>query len=73
MRPFFFVQEVAVQGLDIKIARIRAGMKQYELAQQVGLRQNELSQIENDRTTATPAKLARIAQALGLPQTEPAA
>ena len=64
------IEEGSVDGTDIRIARIRAGLKQYELAQRAGLRQNELSLIENNRATATPEKSARIAQALGLGSTE---
>lgn len=53
-----------VQGIDIRIARIRAGMKQYELAQRAGIREPELSMIENGRKQASPEKAARIVAAL---------
>ena len=51
-------------GLDIKIARIRAGLKQFELAQRARVRPNELSMIENDRIVVSPEKLGRIVAAL---------
>jgi transcriptional regulator with XRE-family HTH domain len=53
-----------VQGIDIRIARIRAGLKQYELAQLAGIREPELSMIENGRKQASPEKAVRIAVAL---------
>jgi transcriptional regulator with XRE-family HTH domain len=37
------------RGLDLKIARTRAGMKQYELASRLGVRQSHLSDAEADR------------------------
>jgi len=53
-----------MQGIDIRIARIRAGMKLYELAQRAGLREPDLSMIETGRREPTPEKAARIAEAL---------
>jgi transcriptional regulator with XRE-family HTH domain len=53
-----------MQGMDIRIARIRAGMKLYELAQRAGLREPDLSMIETGRREPTPEKAARIAAAL---------
>ena len=53
-----------MNGTEIKIARIRAGLKQYELAQRAGVREVELSLIENNRRQPSPEKLARIIGAL---------
>lgn len=53
-----------MQGIDIRIARIRAGMKQYELAQRAGIREPELSMIETGRKRPSPEKAARIENAL---------
>jgi transcriptional regulator with XRE-family HTH domain len=53
-----------VNGTDIKIARIRAGIRQYELAQRAGIRADELSLIENNRLVVKPEKMARITAAL---------
>ena len=36
-----------MNGIEIRIARIRAGLKQYELAHRAGIREPELSLIEN--------------------------
>lgn len=55
-----------MNGIDIKIARIRAGLKQYELAGRAGIREPELSLIENGRKRPSAAKLARITAALGV-------
>ena len=55
-----------MDGTDIRVARIRAGMKQYELARRAGLRESELSLIENNRRVPSPDKSVRIVQALGL-------
>jgi transcriptional regulator with XRE-family HTH domain len=62
--------------MDIRIARIRAGMKLYELAQRAGLREPDLSMIETGRREPTPEKAARIAAVLesgAAPATVPAA
>lgn len=47
-------------GLDIKIARIRKGLRQWELASKVGICQNTLSLIEAGRKRARPELLERI-------------
>jgi transcriptional regulator with XRE-family HTH domain len=51
-------------GLEIRIARIRAGLKQYELAARAGIREPELSLIENGRKQPSAEKAARIVEAL---------
>ena len=55
---------VSNKGLDLKIARLRAGIKQYELAAKVGISPTQLSEIELDRRQASPELLERIAEAL---------
>jgi len=65
-----------MQGIDIRIARIRAGLKLYELAQRAGLREPDLSMIETGRREPSPEKAARITAALetaGSPDRVPAA
>jgi DNA-binding XRE family transcriptional regulator len=54
----------SVEGIDIRIARIRSGLKLYELAQRAGIREPELSMIETGRRQPSPEKAARIAEAL---------
>ena len=53
-----------MEGVDIRIARIRAGLKLYELAHRAGIREPELSMIETGRKQPSPEKAARIADAL---------
>ena len=53
-----------MDGIEIKIARIRAGVKQYELAQQAGIRPSELSLIETGRIQPSAEKLDRISRTL---------
>ena len=36
----------AISGLEIKVRRIRAGLRQYQLAAQLGITQTKLSRIE---------------------------
>jgi transcriptional regulator with XRE-family HTH domain len=65
-----------MQGIDIRIARIRAGLKLYELAQLAHIREPELSMIETGRKVASPEKAARISEVLsgaGSPDRVPAA
>jgi transcriptional regulator with XRE-family HTH domain len=54
-----------VNGIEIKIARIRAGLRGYELAQRVGLSESALSRIETGRKQPTADLEARISEALG--------
>jgi hypothetical protein len=48
-----------VNGIDLRIARIRSGLKQYELAQRAGLRPDEISLAENGRKRLSADKLQR--------------
>lgn len=47
-------------GVDIKIARIRAGLRQYDVAARVGILPNRLSEIESGRRQPSPELLERI-------------
>ena len=53
-----------VSGLEIKLARIRAGLRQYEVATSVGILPNRLSEIEAGRRRASPELVERIFEAL---------
>jgi len=53
-----------VDGIEIKIARIRAGVRAYELAHRVGLSESALSRIETGRKQASPELAERISEAL---------
>jgi len=54
-----------MDGIELKVQRIRACLRQYELAARAGLREGELSLIETGRKLPSEEKLARILQALG--------
>jgi len=51
-------------GLDLKILRIRAGLKQLEVAQAVGIHPTALSLIENGWRPLTRELAARITAAI---------
>ncbi len=53
-----------MKGTEIRIARIRAGLRQYQLAERAGIREPELSLIENNRKRPSEAKLSRIVAVL---------
>ena len=55
-----------MDGIDIKIARIRAGVRAYELAHRVGLSESALSRIETGRKRPTPELVERITDALSV-------
>jgi transcriptional regulator with XRE-family HTH domain len=48
------------EGVELKIARIRAGLRQYEVAARVGILANRLSEIEAGRRRPSPELLDRI-------------
>ena len=48
------------KGLELKIARLRAGLKQYELAAKVGIAPTQLCEIETGRRELSPELLERI-------------
>lgn len=43
-----------VNGIDIKIARLKAGIRQYELAARLGIHPSHLSEIETGRRKPSP-------------------
>ena len=47
-------------GLDLKIARIKAGLRQYELADRLGIHQVYLCQMEQGRRPIPPEIAKRI-------------
>jgi len=54
-------------GMRIKIARIKAGMKQKDLAEKVGLHRMSISAIESGRRGTSMAQLVEFAKVLGVP------
>ena len=61
-----------MQGLELKIARIRAGLYQYQVAARVGIPQTTLCKIERGAEIATPDLTERILQAIEELETEQA-
>ena len=51
-------------GIDIKIARIRSGLKQYELAAKIGVPQSTLCEIEGEKKPLEPQLLGKILKIL---------
>lgn len=52
------------EGVEIKVARIRAGLRQYDVAASVGILPNRLSEIEAGRRRPSPELLTRILQVI---------
>lgn len=53
-----------MKGVEIKIARIRAGLRQYEVAMSVGISPNRLSEIEAGKRRPSPELLELILQVI---------
>ena len=54
----------AIGGLEIKVGRIRAGLRQYQLAAQLGITQTKLSRIECGWLQPSPELLERILEGI---------
>lgn len=54
-----------VKGIDIKIMRIKAGLRQHDLAARLGIPPNRLSEIESGRREPSPQVLQRILDIIG--------
>ena len=52
------------KGIDIKIARLKAGILQYDLAAKIGIHPSHLSEIETGRRKPSPELLERLLQIL---------
>ena len=53
-------------GLELRIARLRAGLKLFELATKAGVEETRLSRIENSRRTPRPDEIHRLEKVLGV-------
>lgn len=49
-----------VNGLDIKIARLKVGLRQYDLAARLGIPSSRLSEIESGRRKPAPEIIRQI-------------
>ncbi len=52
-------------GVEIRIARIKAGLKQYQVAAKVGVPQTIICEIEMGKRVVSPELLKRILGVLG--------
>jgi len=59
-----------MKGLEFKIARIRQGRKQLEIAREARVHPTRLSKIENGWEEARPDEVERISTALNLDNAE---
>ena len=55
---------MAGEGMEVKIARLRVGLKQYELAAEIGINATALSEMESGRRTISPEIARKIALVL---------
>jgi transcriptional regulator with XRE-family HTH domain len=53
-----------MDAFEIKIKRLRSGLKGYELARLVGITPDKMSQFENGRAVPSAELLARILQVI---------
>lgn len=53
-----------MRGLELKLRRIKTGLKQYEVAARVGISASRLCEIELGRRKVSPDLMARICKAL---------
>ena len=53
-----------MDGIELKIKRIRAGVRAYELAHRLGMSESALSRIETGRKQPSAELTARINEAL---------
>ncbi len=51
-------------GRRLRVQRVVAGLKLWELAAEAGINQGRVSELENDRRSGTPQELERIAAVL---------
>ncbi len=56
-----------MKNMRLKTARVSQGMTQMQLAEEVGLKEIEISRIETGRVNADPATKQRISEILGKP------
>lgn len=57
---------IIVFGIELRIARIRAGLKLFELANKANIEETRLSRIENSRRTPRADEVKRLQKALGI-------
>ncbi len=53
-----------VTGIELKLLRVRRGVRQYRVAQHLGIPPSKLCDVENGRRAVAPALAERIAKAI---------
>ena len=53
-----------VTGIELKLLRVRRGVRQYRVAQRLGIPPSTLCDVENGRRALAPAMAERIARAI---------
>ena len=53
-----------IRGQDLKIRRIRAGIRQYRIAQELGIAPTIMNEWENEKRPIPPRQCARIVAAI---------
>jgi len=56
---------IEVKGIDIKLARIKSGIRQYDLAARLGISPSRLSEIESGRREPSQELVKRLCKILG--------
>ena len=51
-----------MDGLELKLARVRLGLTQYELGQKLGVHPSRLSEMESGKREVTPAVVEALEQ-----------
>lgn len=59
-----------MNGLEIKIKRLKSGLKGYELARQVGITPDKMSQFESGRAVPSADMLAHILRVIDRQKTQ---
>jgi DNA-binding transcriptional regulator YiaG len=53
-----------IDGMELKLRRVRAGLRQYQLAQELGIPPSTLCEWENGRKLVPPQQAERIIAAI---------
>jgi DNA-binding transcriptional regulator YiaG len=53
-----------IRGIELKLARVRAGVRQYRVAQELGIAPTILCEWENERRPLPAAQAARVLAAI---------
>ena len=63
-REFYAAGGLAMDGLELKLRRLRAGARQFDVARYAGVSEAVVSRLETGRRVASPDELGRILAAI---------